>query len=225
MEAILFDIGSTLVKGPNLSPNKEIAALLAIPGVDAAQIAQIIMREEFSASDEVWERFKSCFSGVNDSHKEKIRELWNRQVNDASEIEGATEVVKYLKSLGHKIGLISDIWAPYFISFKKACPEIAALADATVLSFKEGVKKPFFQLYTRALLLLGTSPQSAVMVGDTYKNDLAPAMELGLRTVWVLSRPERETEALAKVINGEWQRPTHTVETINDLNELSIWRC
>jgi FMN phosphatase YigB (HAD superfamily) len=223
VESVLFDIGSTLVMGPNLSPNKELARILDTFDTDADRIGQIIMREEFFSPAEVWQRLRESFSNIAPSHLEKIKELWGRQINDAREIEGATEAVRYLKQHGYKIGLISDIWSPYYHSFEKACPEIAATADAVILSFREGIKKPSHEMFVRALSLLHTTPHRAVMVGDTYKNDLSPAMALGIKTVWVLSRAEREAEALAKVLNGKWPKPDYTIECIAQLKDLEIW--
>src|SRR3990170_3264708 len=153
-KAVLFDIGSTLVNGPELSPAKAIWKILQ-----------------------------------NSYHEEQITALWQRQQSEARQIDGATEAVMALKAMGYKIGLISDIWAPYYLSFERACPEIAALTDSFILSFREGIKKPSPALFHRALAAINTRATDTVMVGDTYSNDIEPAIALGLRTVWVLFRP------------------------------------
>jgi HAD superfamily hydrolase (TIGR01549 family) len=224
IESIFFDIGSTLVTGPNLSPNKEIAKILNLSYIDADQIKKIIMREEFQNPEEVCERLRSLWSELNFSHEEKIKDLWYRQENEAQEMEGATEVIQYLKSQGYKIGLISDIWVPYYKSFEKICPKIATLVDSATLSFREGLKKPHPGLFEKALSSLKTEPNRAVMVGDTYKNDIRPAIQLGMVTVWVLSRVEQEDEALVNVMNGKWPKPDYTIEHIKFLMDLDVWK-
>ncbi len=55
------------------------------------------------------------------------------------------------------------------------------------------------------------------MIGDTYKNDILPAIELGMRTIWVLHRPEKERDALTDVLNGAAPRPNWTLRSIADL--------
>lgn len=224
VQSVFFDIGSTLVSGPNLSPNKEIAKILNLPDANADQIKQIIMQEEFQNPEEVCKRLRSSWSELNLSHEEQIKDLWYRQEKDAQEVEGATEVIQSLKSRGYKIGLISDIWAPYYKSFEKTCPKIAALVDSAILSFREGLKKPHLGLFEKALSSLKTAPDQAVMVGDTYENDIRPAIQLGMVTVWVLSRIEQEDEALVNVMNGKWPKPDYTIEHISSLTDLDIWR-
>lgn len=223
-EFVFLDIGSTLITGPNVSPNKELARVLDVPGADPDAVGRIIMREDFSGPEDVWRRFKAVFPGVNGSHLSLIATLWERQTCDAAPIEGAIELVEGLKKAGLRIGLISDIWAPYYRAFEAACPEIAALADSATLSFREGIKKPAPELYRRALAALGAAPEQSVMIGDTYTNDLQPAMELGMKTVWFLCRPEREAEALVQVLNGAWPRPEYTVARLMDIPDLDLWR-
>jgi HAD superfamily hydrolase (TIGR01549 family) len=222
-KAVLFDIGSTLVNGPDLSPAKAVWRILADTGLDSAPIGQILMREDFEGPGKVCERLRSLGYGLNSNHEEQIIALWHRQESEAQQIDGATEAVRAFKQRGYKIGLISDIWAPYYRSFERACPEIASLTDSLTLSFKEGIKKPSTALFEKALAALNTHPTETVMVGDTYCNDIEPAIALGLRTVWVLSRPEREVEALVQVLSGKKPKPAYTVANIGQLTDLLIW--
>ena len=72
----------------------------------------------------------------------------------------------------------------------------------------------FFQLALRAV---EARAEDAVMVGDTYKNDIRPAIELGMRTVWVLHRPEKEKADLIDVMNGDAPPPDLTLASIAEL--------
>jgi len=77
----------------------------------------------------------------------------------------------------------------------------------------------FFQLALRAL---EARAEDAVMVGDTYKNDIRPAIELGMRTVWILHRPEKEKADLIAVMNGDAPRPDLTLESIGELEACKL---
>jgi HAD superfamily hydrolase (TIGR01549 family) len=219
IKAILFDIGSTLVTGPEMSPSKEIAQLLEI---DSCEVGKIIMQNSFTSPDSLFDHFKTIWKELNSSDREKIKTLWYRQEKDAKEIEGATETVQYCKQKGLKIGLISDIWKPYYKSFEKACPKIATLIDTAALSFQEGIKKPNTLLFTKALSALNTKPEETLIVGDTYKNDIEPAIKLGLRSVWILNRPDREIHDILNVINNISPKPDYAIEHIRLLMKLPI---
>jgi len=68
-----------------------------------------------------------------------------------------------------------------------------------------------------ALRAVEARAEDAVMVGDTYRNDIRPAIELGMRTVWVLHRPEKEKADLIAVMNGDAPPPDLTLASIAEL--------
>ena len=84
--------------------------------------------------------------------------------------------------------------------------------ERAVYSFERGTMKPDPALF-RAVLG-DAAPDAAVMVGDTYHADLAPAMALGMGTVWVLEWPEREADELAAVATGELGAPTFSTRSL-----------
>ena len=61
------------------------------------------------------------------------------------------------------------------------------------------------------------------MIGDTFRHDILPAIEIGIRAVWVLARPEREIESLIRILNNKAPSPTATVAGITDITNLDIW--
>ncbi|MBF0565338.1 MAG: HAD family hydrolase [Nitrospirae bacterium] len=220
IKAVFFDIGSTLVMGPDNAPHREIERIIGNPCIKARDISQIIMLEDFTDSRSVFERIKGAFNGGLPTHCEgKINDLWQRQESDALEIDGATEVVLALKRRGYRIGLISNIWSPYYRAFEKACPQITSALDSATLSFRDGIRKPDKTMYERALASISLRPHEAVMIGDTYTNDIAPAIELGMGTVWLLSRLEHERDSLVNVINGKLAKPDLTIGHIKALKD------
>lgn len=181
------------------------------------------MQEDFNGPEDLCLRLQSLCDGLSSSHEEKITDLWYRQHEDAVEINGATETVTDLKHKGYKIGIISNIWTPYFKAFQKACPGIVPLCSSYTLSSWEGMKKPDLDFFKRALSSLKAETHESVIVGDKYKNDIKPAIELEMHTVWVLTIPQREVEALVNVLNGTWPKPDYTVQCISDVKNLPLW--
>lgn len=62
---------------------------------------------------------------------------------------------------------------------------IRALFDVVVSSGDFGKAKPDPEIFLEALKAAHCKPGEAVMIGDRLDNDIAPAQELGFKTVWV----------------------------------------
>ena len=212
IRAVIFDIGATLVTGPPVAPNKVIAGLLG--NMTAAEVASVIMTTPLRSVDETLSALEQSFGPIPEQAALGIAELWNAQAQAAIGIEGAVETVLRVKSSGVKIGLLSDIWTPYYLSVERAIPEVIAAADSIVLSFKTGYRKPDQCNFQQALMELAVEPGETVMVGDTYEHDILPAIELGMRAIWVLARPDREHNSIIRVLNGACSPPTLTVTSI-----------
>lgn len=219
--AAIFDIGATLVTGPPVAPNKVIAALMN--NVSAADIASVIMTTELACADGVCEALESRFGEISSQARADICALWESQASAATEIDGATDTVLALKQRGLRIGLLSDIWNPYYESVEKALPDVIRAADGIVLSCRTGARKPNVHNFLCALEKLDVRPDEAVMIGDTYSHDILPALKLGMQAIWVLARPDRESESIIKILNGESPTPTATVSNIMEVPALGLW--
>ena len=221
IKAAIFDIGATLVTGPPVAPNKVIAGLVS--GVAAADIASVIMTTQLTCADGVCRAIESRFGSIDQDAKAGISQLWQSQSSAAMEITGASEAVLALKRNGLRIGLLSDIWNPYYDSVTKALPRVIEAADAITLSYETGSRKPNPNNFISALDDLGVRPSEAVMVGDTYSHDILPALGVGMKAVWVRARPGREVESIIDILNGNAPAPTATVNNIVDVPSLHLW--
>ena len=221
IKAVIFDIGATLVTGPPVAPNKVIASLLE--SVSAANIASVIMTTDLASADCVCSALETRFGAIAPETIIEITKLYNEQSTAPIEISGATETVLSLKKRGLKIGLLSDIWNPYYAGVEKALPKVIDAADAIALSCKTGSRKPCRDNFNYILNELGIQPHEAVMVGDTYTHDILPALEMGMSAVWVLARPDREAESIISVLNSNALRPTATVANITEVATLRLW--
>lgn len=215
IEAAIFDIGATLVTGPPVAPNKRIARLL--DGVSEIEVGELIMTRPFDSAESVCAALEERFGPITGEARSGIEQLWRDQESAPVEIEGATQTVLGLKRRGLRIGLLSDIWSPYYAGVERAIPQVVAAADAVVLSFRTGKRKPVHTNFHQAAHMLGVEPAAAVMIGDTYRHDLWPALEIGMQTIWVLARPEREVDSIVQILNGQAPAPGVTVNNIREV--------
>jgi len=221
IKGVVFDIGATLVTGPPVAPNKVIAGLM--DGVTPADVSSIIMTRKFEGPEEVCAALEARYGALSKEATTGIVELWDSQASAPREIPGAQEAVLALKARGLKIGFLSDIWCPYYAGVEKVLPEAIAAADAIVLSFNSGSRKPEPGNFIWVLKRMRVTSSQAVMVGDTYTHDIRPALGIGMKAIWVLARQDREAESVDGVQKGELPDPTATVKDIREVPALDIW--
>lgn len=63
-----------------------------------------------------------------------------------------------------------------------------------ITSEEAGVEKPNHEIFRRALEKANGSPESTIMVGDSYEKDITPAVNLGLRAYHSLEFPDPESD-------------------------------
>lgn len=89
--------------------------------------------------------------------------------------------------------------------------------EQIVSSAEEGVAKPDPAIFRIALNRANCQPEQAVMIGDRLDNDILPAKQLGMKTIWVkqgfggLSTPRTPAET-----------PDFTVENLSELRALIL---
>ncbi len=92
---------------------------------------------------------------------------------------------------------------------------IAKFFDVIVASAEEGCVKPDKRIFEIALERAGCKPQEAMMIGDRLDNDISPAKEMGMGTVWV-----RQGFAKYQSISNDDETPTFTINGIGELPSI-----
>lgn len=72
-----------------------------------------------------------------------------------------------------------------------------------------GYRKPSGEIFRIALGRLGTSPEETLVVGDSYKNDIAPALKEGMQAIWLKNESWNDSEK-----NIEYQKIIDTIEEL-----------
>jgi len=219
---VFFDIGSTLIDGPPFGPARRLSETLGLGPEAVAEMERLLFRSPARDPEELANTVVNRLRVDFDRAFEACSALWNAQLQEAYVLPGAREAIAKLKAAGIPRAYLSNIWPPFYEHFKQEFAEEAG-GQPQFLSFQTGLMKPdpaFFQLALRAL---EARAEDAVMVGDTYRNDIRPAIELGMRTVWVLHRPEKEKADLIAVMNGELPPPDLTLSSIAELEPSKLF--
>ncbi len=182
--AVLFDIGDTLVRRPDVGPGRRIADALGLGRDEARTIGGWLFREAFASPHALAQRLRDAF-GLPDRIDEPIAAIWRAQETEPVEVDGATACVAAVRERGARVGVVSNIWAPYEAGFRRACHQIVPLVETWQLSYRAGIAKPDPTLFRAALDALDVTPANAVMVGDSLEKDVRPALALGMQAVWI----------------------------------------
>ncbi|WP_061995193.1 HAD family hydrolase [Clostridium sp. ATCC 25772] len=96
------------------------------------------------------------------------------------------ETLKSIKEKGYKIGVISNTC--YYDEVMKECfskAKIYELVDNFIFSYSLKIGKPNKKIFEAAIEQMGISPKEAIMVGDSLESDIKPALQLGMKTIWL----------------------------------------
>jgi HAD superfamily hydrolase (TIGR01549 family) len=96
--------------------------------------------------------------------------------------EGVTELLNKLKTR-YKLGIIAN----QSLGTEQRLKEygIHYFFDVIIASAEVGLEKPNPEIFKLAIKSAGCNPDEAYMVGDRLDNDIEPAGELGMHTIWV----------------------------------------
>jgi HAD superfamily hydrolase (TIGR01549 family) len=216
----LFDIGSTLIEGPPYGPARRLAEMLGLEKSAAARLEPLLFRTPSETPEHLAQHVaEGC--GVDYTRAaEECAKLWNAQLTEAYVLPGALDAVARLRTAGIPRAYLSNIWPPFYEHFRKSFHTESA--EPQYLSFQLGLSKPDKAFFHAALQGLNVPASEIVMIGDTYKNDILPAIELGMKTIWVLHRPDKERAALVEVLNASAPRPNITLNSIAELQPEHI---
>lgn len=213
---VLFDIGSTLLEGPPKGPGSRLAAVFGLPLDAQSRVSDLLFRNAYAGPDELAETLAREFSLPLAKALAEVRSLWSAQIEEAYPLPGAQEALDNVAAGGHTIAFVSNIWQPFLEAFCKHFP-LAHADYCGYYSFRMGTSKPNTSIFKSALADFAAAPAQTVVIGDTYQNDILPALSLGMKAIWVLHRPEKEKTSITRVLNGVDPMPTLTLDNITEL--------
>lgn len=215
---IFFDLAQTLVTTAAQSPRRLLASRLALSEKQTKKVGRLIMTYPAIEPSSLTQALKGILIDYDQRRLEEVlEEVWKEQLRCVRVIDGALPVLEALKAKGLKLGLLSNTWHPLYVSLLANHPELAALLDYSVMSYRVGWKKPSREIFQHALTAAAAPAEQCWMIGDSYELDIEPALQAGMHTIWILRRPEEERPLLAQVLRGEKPRPDWSVAQLNEI--------
>ncbi|GKT07242.1 HAD family hydrolase [Desulforhabdus sp. TSK] len=220
---IFFDLGHTLVTGSDQSARRILGARLRLTEKETKQVGKLIMTHGAEDPVHLLPPLQALLPHHHVAQLSAVLEsVWHEQQESVREIPEAVNVLKRLRAAGYRLGALSNTWHPFYKGICEKCPELNGLFHYHILSYRKGMKKPSPRIFQEALMMAGEEPPSCWMVGDTYELDMEPAFKVGMQTLWVLHRPERERPLLAEILQGRKPGPHWAVEALDGVLDFFL---
>jgi HAD superfamily hydrolase (TIGR01549 family) len=195
VKAVFFDLFNTLVYfSVNTNSYGQYFKAVHYDTYDRVT-KRILLTENLKDFQAIADRF-SITACVSCSYYDQ---LVKREIAQNKMFDDVIEALKYYRSQGFKIGIISNLATPYAdpvyrFGFDK-------LVDALIFSFEVGFRKPDKQIFQIACDKVGVLPEEALMIGDSLKNDYEGAINFGMKALW-LNRFNKDNETKAQYIKS-----------------------
>ena len=222
-KAIIFDLFGTLVDSYSVQGYNryltDMASALELPAEDFSKLWRDTIYERgigiFKTTEEsiryICNKLKASVSEENIKKCDQIR-LGNTR-KALTPKNGAVDILKRLRGLGYKIGLITNCSADVPFLWKNT--EFSHLFDSTIFSASVGLKKPDAQIYNLACEQLGVEPNTCLYIGDGDSNELAGASHLGMDAVMI--RDPNELDPY-RIVDVDWKG--RKIENFTEIMDL-----
>lgn len=185
IKAVIFDLWQTTLCSGGDFGNKLIKAL-DLPIKREEELWEILaddwMKHRFENMEKSAEH--ACrLLGIKDG--KKIKKFADTYRKDRKYVRPYKDTIPAVKKLRkkYKTGLLSN--TEYFVIPVLEDTGFLKLFDAAFFSCDHSQLKPEKEFFFAILKALAVMPGEAVMVGDSIKNDIIPAKQLGMKTVFI----------------------------------------
>lgn len=110
----------------------------------------------------------------------------------------------------YKLGIVSNFALPECVLELLKRDGLAGFFSVVIVSGAVNKRKPKPEIFQRALKKLGVDAEKVVFVGDTVDTDIQGPQNMGMKTVYIKRRVQKELERTS---------PDHIIESLNQLPE------
>ena len=187
-KAVIFDMFETLVSmfSGDTYFSEDMATDLKIP-IDAFSNAWHTTEHDRSCGNfTIEEGIKTTLEMLGDYSEEFVKLLSDKRRKNLEGIFERTPVetiglLQELKRRSIKIGLISNCYSDEADIIRKS--SIFPYLDVAILSYEQGICKPDYELYNKAMDKLGVTAEECLYVGDGGSKELFAARDLGMKCI------------------------------------------
>ena len=198
---IFFDVGSTLVDETKAYEHR---ILDAIEGTDVT-VEQFMEKRLYFA--------RQNLKGDLETVKYFGLKLTPWHSEDETPYPDAEDILIFLRGKGYKIGVIAN--QPIGTAGRLEEYGLLRYVDVVAASAELGVAKPDKIIFNKALEMAGCTANESVMIGDRLDNDIIPAKELGMKTIWI-----RQGFAVYQNPGLSNEQPDYTVDNLLELKKI-----
>lgn len=108
----------------------------------------------------------------------------------------------------YKLGVVSNFAIPECVHRLLERHDLADLFDLVVVSGAVNKRKPSPEIFIKALEMMGVAASETVFVGDTVDADVAGPKSVGMKTVFIERRVQKEIEQFC---------PNQTIKSLEEL--------
>ncbi|SFC82303.1 HAD family hydrolase [Ruminococcus albus] len=168
---LFFDIGSTLIDETKAYEHR---ILDAIEGTDIT-FEQLNEKRKFFAKQNLRGDLEAIeYFGLK-------RTPWHSE--DEYPYPDAEKVLAYLHAKGYKLGVIAN--QPTGTEDRLRSWDLLKYFSTVAASSELSISKPDKAIFLKALEMSNCTTENATMIGDRLDNDIYPAIELGMKTIWI----------------------------------------
>lgn len=193
IKAVIFDLWQTLIYSDWDFGRKVMEALeLSIQKED--ELWEALEKDWMMHSFEsIEESAKHACAVLGIKDKDKVKKFAELYSEDRKHIKPYSDVLSEIRKLRktYKIGMLSN--TENFVIPILENTGFLDNFDATFFSCDHKKLKPDEAFFHAILKVLGTQPGETVMIGDSMKNDIIPARQLGMHAI-LIDRNSRHQE-------------------------------
>ena len=144
-------------------------------------------------------------------HFNLIKTPWHSE--DEVLFKDTLDVLEYLKSKGYKLGIIANQKK----GLEKRLDEFGILKyfELVIASEEVGISKPDKEIFIITISKVNCIPQECVMIGDRLDNDIIPAKQIGMKTIWI-----RQGLAIYQDIKLGIKHADYVVNSLKEIKEI-----
>lgn len=216
LEAVLFDLDNTLINR-KLAFIKYTELLIEKFIVHYDELHKVAIMEHIRLADqngyrnrqELFEEILQTFEMKDtDISIEILLDHWFSKFFKCTVLmDGALEVLEYLKNKNIKLGLITN-GSVHSQNSKIEHVKLSPYFDAILVSDEVQLKKPDKRIFELALNKLSVSPNSSWYVGDHPINDVQGALDAGLKAIWLSGFMPLEDNL---------QKPQYVIDSLHEI--------
>ena len=233
IRAVLFDFGGTLFDYATLAEGERESLIELVRWAGIAKAPRVIIHTYRAALKRVFYEYlprpyylhRDLFRDVllsmaqdlgatlTDQQIERYRERQReRRVRDFALRDGVIETLKTLRDQGLYLGVVSNADEDQLAHLIELA-QIAPYFDSLLSSEEARSCKPDLAIFHQALRRASCSPTEALFVGDSAQQDIVGANRVGLRSVMIWDRTDREPPT-------DSPKPRHFIRRIPELLDL-----